>query len=256
MTRRRKIILGVVLVVVAGCAAWLVLRSPREPSYKGKSLSEWLVALNTYDNTHPPAMLISNRTIYAPSAERTQYQDAIRHMGTNAIPFLIQMLQAKDSGIKLAIAGRLNTQHFIHLHITTAAERRVMAVRGFEALGPEAEPAVFKLARLFAKGDYPNRTDIGWSLSTILPSMAGPGPQWYLARERPTYELSRDDLLEQLGPPDLTEADYVAYEIGNHSVPMTIGPRFYLYIQFRHDRVLNAFTGTAAEKPPTTIRAR
>jgi hypothetical protein len=72
MRKRFRSLLAVLLVAVVGGLAWQVTR-PREPVYQGKPLSYWLVR---------PA--------------RDPNFNALRALGTNAIPTLLQMLRAKD----------------------------------------------------------------------------------------------------------------------------------------------------------------
>jgi hypothetical protein len=75
-------------VILAGCAAFaaaafLVLKRPSEPSYVGHSLSQWA---KWAASTPPPAGLP-----VPPS-------DAIRHIGTNAIPYALKWIAESDTG--------------------------------------------------------------------------------------------------------------------------------------------------------------
>ncbi|HEV2328623.1 MAG TPA: hypothetical protein VGY56_07540 [Verrucomicrobiae bacterium] len=62
-----------VLIVIALVP---VLHSPREPEYHGKKLTTWLDDLSA-----PSALTRTNATL------------AIQQMGTNAVPFLVQMTE-------------------------------------------------------------------------------------------------------------------------------------------------------------------
>ncbi len=73
MRKRVQIALAVVPVMLMGLAAWLLLLQ-REPIYQGKRLRFWLEALNREPPSHPD----------------DRVAQAMRHMGTNALPALIE----------------------------------------------------------------------------------------------------------------------------------------------------------------------
>ena len=81
MRKRVYIALAVLLVILAGVIAWQVLRKPepkREPVYHGKGLRAWL---NEYLTT----------------GDSLRAEAAVRQIGANAIPTLLDMLRTKDS---------------------------------------------------------------------------------------------------------------------------------------------------------------
>ena len=84
MKRGRAIALVVLLAVIATVVAFIALR-PREPVYEGKRLSEWLRDLD--DNT-------------LAADSRNRAVDAVRQIGTNCVPTLVDMLQSSDSWLK------------------------------------------------------------------------------------------------------------------------------------------------------------
>src|SRR4030095_15746165 len=81
MTSRRVTIKLASVALAAGLILIvLLLPAPREPVHQGKPLTEWLGGFDhNYESTNY-------------SASRA----AIRAMGTNALPFLIRYLRAKD----------------------------------------------------------------------------------------------------------------------------------------------------------------
>jgi len=83
MRKRVYIALAVVLVALAGVIAWQALRE-REPVYQGKGLRVWLREYRLGLNTGASKVAA----------------DAVRHIGTNALPTLLEMLGAKDSKLK------------------------------------------------------------------------------------------------------------------------------------------------------------
>jgi hypothetical protein len=73
--RRRKLGFLVVVAVAIGTTFWLVLR-PRDPVYQGQTLSYWFDQFNT--------------------TNRPQAAIAIRQLGTNAVPFVLEKAKSKD----------------------------------------------------------------------------------------------------------------------------------------------------------------
>jgi hypothetical protein len=82
MRKRVYITLAVLLVILAGVSMWQELRQrEREPEYQGKGLRTWLSEARWESNWEA----------------RGRAEAAIRHIGTNAIPKLLEMLRQKDS---------------------------------------------------------------------------------------------------------------------------------------------------------------
>lgn len=75
MVARRKWVLAAIAVVVVGVIVWCTFRQ-REPEYAGRKLSEWVLAL---DETSPTDV-------------REDARDAIRFLGTNAVPYLARWI--------------------------------------------------------------------------------------------------------------------------------------------------------------------
>jgi len=84
------------LIVVAVCAALIaviVALVPREPKYDGRTLSEWIKGAAPRRSPDP---------------EQTRAIEAVRHIGTNALPCLIKWIGAKpppDWQLKLTTAN-------------------------------------------------------------------------------------------------------------------------------------------------------
>ncbi|HWD93727.1 MAG TPA: sigma-70 family RNA polymerase sigma factor [Verrucomicrobiae bacterium] len=100
-------------VVLIGTSVFVVKENffPSEPSYQGRRLSEWLVEAD----------------FGQPQAKRDKAYEAIRHMGTRTLPFLIADL---TPGPKT----------------TDSTDRQ--ATWGFDALGPMGKTAIPKLTKL------------------------------------------------------------------------------------------------------------
>ena len=73
--------------------------------YQGKRLSFWLERLG-----HPDEQAIA--------------QQAIQRIGTNALPILIEMLQARDTQLKQLLMTWAEKQKLVHVHFKRAEVRR------------------------------------------------------------------------------------------------------------------------------------
>src|SRR5690242_12224993 len=78
---------------------WAVL-PPTEPSYDGKTLSYWLAQ---YEG-------IGSAGADTKEPKAIESREAIRHIGTNALPTLLRMLRAKDSRVKLVLVNLIERQ--------------------------------------------------------------------------------------------------------------------------------------------------
>jgi HEAT repeat protein len=139
MRKLVQIALAVLLVVVGSVIAWQVLRL-REPVYQGKTLNAWLQEYVAADNQFP--------VTEEKAASLRRAGDGIRRIGTNALPFLVQMARAKDSPFKRFITAAARNQSLIRVHLRTDKEIRDLAVVGFYALGPIGKDAVPVLVEL------------------------------------------------------------------------------------------------------------
>ena len=143
MKKRLKFLALLVLVVPAAILAlgwWL----PREPSYEGKRLSDWLQDLATLRDQR----LQKSNTHANMEARATA---AVRAIGTNAVPYLVRDFRYSPSGLELALFGAgdyvLHKKLWlIHHPINSPAYlRHRRALEGFEALGPTASNALPQL---------------------------------------------------------------------------------------------------------------
>ena len=110
-----------------------------EPSYNGKPLSEWLLILKIGQTS-------TGERVETPVAE-----EAIRQMGTNAIPTLLDILGA-TSGNKERVLGRAKSKGFrdmFHNKNVPLDDLRDTAVQGFGILGTNAVSAIPQINKLF-----------------------------------------------------------------------------------------------------------
>ncbi len=132
MVNKRRISMAALLVAFL-CALALLLGTPNEPVHEGKKLSAWLRDID-YNQ---------------PQAKRQKAGEAIRSMGTNAIPFLLHDLDpARQSHLKEYLIRLARKQSRFKLNWSTADELSRQATWAFDALGPAGVPAIPELLKL------------------------------------------------------------------------------------------------------------
>lgn len=136
-----KFALGVAFLFLFAVVVHQSLK-PREPSYGGHPFSYWVKQYRQ-----------PNRNSISEQLEMAEVDDAIRHIGTNAIPTLLEMLQTQDSKFKRAAIDFLNRQSLVRLDWQSSAEKHVIVTRVFEVLGSDAKPAVPGLLTLLTNDD-------------------------------------------------------------------------------------------------------
>jgi hypothetical protein len=132
MKKRNRILLAALVVVVIGGLMWMALREPPEPVYQGKPLSVWL------------------RSYEAAGVLQTSQEtdNAVRSMGTNSIPFLLQRMRANDSSLQRRLVHLAVKQRLVKFRYTPASALRCEAVVAFGRLGTSASNAVPELIKI------------------------------------------------------------------------------------------------------------
>jgi HEAT repeat protein len=95
----------------------------REPTFEKTPLKTWL-------------------SYYAFSARSEDADEAIRGMGAQTLPFLMEMVKASDSRSKLALVQLADRFDLFNIEFIPAEERHRRALAAFRALGPKAKPAI------------------------------------------------------------------------------------------------------------------
>lgn len=136
-TPRHRILLTALAAMLG--SLWLaVFRGPREPSYAGKQLADWLSAMTPGN----------------PASETEAA--AVRAIGTNAIPFLLKWIRYERPAWKNSL-NELSTKSFNHPLFDQAQDpaewRADNAAMAFHVLGPEADAAIPELTRLMNTPD-------------------------------------------------------------------------------------------------------
>ena len=154
MRKRVYIALAVLLVALISVAVWQLLHSQeREPVYQGKRLRVWL---GEYDAWTP----------YGAIEARNAAEAAIRQIGTNAIPTLLNMLRKKDSPLVSRLIPlwdqRVTRTSYLPFWVAYpswyqvhAAVLNDQASMGFEILRTNARPAVPALVKIYEQNISP-----------------------------------------------------------------------------------------------------
>jgi len=141
------------LLLLAGgmfaVAAVITATSPREPCYHGRALSAWVesYAQEVADKRDEETDLSLGAV--------TPSEDAIRHIGTNALPYLLEWIayESPQWSRGLDKLPPWLQDNWISRSIGLKATRASAALYAFAALGPEAKPAIPELARRMMEYD-------------------------------------------------------------------------------------------------------
>jgi hypothetical protein len=134
MKRRWFIAVGL-LVAAFICRIVWIMALPSEPAYGGKRLSAWLDELSGLGSLHS-------------RAQGTAQIQAVRAIGTNAIPWLIEDYRHRGTVWEWRLNQLLKKQKLVNYRLRDANDRPYRATVGFRALGEMAEPAIPELLAL------------------------------------------------------------------------------------------------------------
>ncbi len=140
MTKRR-LFLGI-LAVALFLALILVLSRPKEPSYNGRSLSQWVEGLGY--------------TYFYGAPLDPEAPDAIRQIGAQAVPHLLQWIAYEPPPWRLRLAQFCRTTRGIKWAAPTMEgarqkNRALWAGLALECVGPEGRKAIPALVRIFSE---------------------------------------------------------------------------------------------------------
>jgi HEAT repeat protein len=164
MNLRRRIAFTISLLIVIAAltiALAAILISDKEPTYEGRSLTEWL---KVYDDGLTNAVEMA--------ASRT----AITKIGTNALPSLMTMVSAKDFPIKKKIIVLTHNWPLAPQLLIPAFKYHERAWMGFSILGGRASPAVPALTKLLDDKDREVRLYAAEALGRIGPAASNAIP--------------------------------------------------------------------------------
>jgi HEAT repeat protein len=252
--RKRRIFLlligvaAVVLVVVLVAS----LTREQEPKYKGKKLSEWIMDQQEFVPS-PEGPLIKSGLGITEDA-----RDAVRQIGTNAIPYLLKWVQYEQSPTRARVYRVLNpilyrVKPAWQLHDYADHNRADGAASAFVFLGEKAATAVPTLAALMKDRRAPQAADrasrairhLSFSvLAADLVLMTNSDPRIRLDSVQRVGSLEGDfhpavhTLVQCLHDPDVEVAKAAAVVLGRRAVePQVVVPAL---IESLHRPVLQA----------------
>jgi hypothetical protein len=159
MTGPRLIVLAAAVLVIG--ALTLALCRDREPRYQGRTLTDWE---NEFRHTHHG---IWPNHINDPQAEPSLI--AIRQIGTNAFPFLLRELAARDTPLRKRIASFVNRYHLTSKRMEPATLRQLHAISILRLIADRAQPMVPDLIKLTTNPDSGIRNIALMALMVIRP---------------------------------------------------------------------------------------
>ncbi len=128
-----------------------VLSDSREPSYNGQPLTFWLDKLKWWGTD-----------------SQNESAQAIRAMGTNAIPKLVKILNSPSVRLRQKVMFWLNKQRLFLNKFKIPPDRHWQSTIAFKILGTNAQSAVIPLSKILQKSRNPGY--VATSLASIGPA--------------------------------------------------------------------------------------
>lgn len=193
---KRRLVWTVLLLVIGlGVFAWLST-APKEPVYKGKTLSYWLTRVH---GGAPDPGEFTN--------QMNACKEAVQHIGTNAIPVLLRKLTAKDSSLKLKLMELADKQDYVHLPLRSAEDDKMLVPLGFVLLGDLGTNAIPSLIDIYRHPPSEETKEIANHILMQFypaPSVADAG--WVPSKDRAQWYLEAGML--NLEPPGISKAEH------------------------------------------------
>jgi hypothetical protein len=150
-----RVLVGILLLGMMVATVCVSLSSAKMPVYQGRSLSGWLHLMED-----------ANR--------KAEGDDAIRHMGTNCVPWLVKWLPYRDrpwvkrvDGIIQKICPKAVQRKWHNSRWYSNLSGSVLVENAFKTLGAEASPAVPALSKLLQDPDQLTRVSASRALAYI-----------------------------------------------------------------------------------------
>jgi len=152
---------GVVLVLcalVVGVAAVVVWPGEKEPEYQRKKLSEWI---NWYQSKR--GVKFRGRGLDRLGKEA---EEAVRHIGTDALPFFLKWIQGTTPAWKERLATRVGRPFSVKQQVVLGQwlmredHKAEKAIKGFEIMGEQASVAIPQLLRIMNES---HQKEVSWN---------------------------------------------------------------------------------------------
>ena len=177
LDQRKAILVVAALVMMGALFAWWHFseRGRKEPVYQGWTLTQWLEQLDDGE-----ALGISSGRLPSPTPGQLEAARAIRAMGPEALPLLMEDIHARRdtncfrirfyNWAEAHLSRSLSSRLFSVDPVTEDDRIRWRAAQGLAALGPLAKPARPELKRLlFTNYWHSSIKEAAYALSTIGP---------------------------------------------------------------------------------------
>lgn len=145
MGKKLRILL-ILLFVACFCIGAIIWQmwspSVPDPIYKGKPLSYWLTGFvpDPVTGTNPPP----------PQVKWEAAREAVQHLGTNALPLLLQILREPDHPLKERLCALAAKQHFIKIHQPVPAFiRKHRAINALSELRTNVIPVISQMMEIY-----------------------------------------------------------------------------------------------------------
>jgi HEAT repeat protein len=138
MKKGSRILLILALAAFVALLGFFVLK-PHEPYSGGRPLSSWLKQLDDGDTQNGVSW-----SPWAPhrSEKQAQAAEAIRLIGSNAVPNLLVALTNREPNLRVKMLKLLAKQHWIKTPLPPTNHMHRAAALAFDVLGPTAKDAV------------------------------------------------------------------------------------------------------------------
>ncbi len=103
--------------------------------------------------------------------DRREARDAVRSIGTNGIPVLLEMIALKEPPAKKKGLSWIERQRLVQIYLPSPDEERYLGACGFELLGPDGHSAVPALTQLAASTNLNVRILALRSLASAEPKL-------------------------------------------------------------------------------------
>ncbi len=128
--KNRRLYFGILTILLAGISVAVVvaLRSPREPAFEGRLLSEWLTDLRSQN-----------------AETRSKATGALRQMGPQTVSFLVADLNRHDSFLKARTIAFLQMVPSIRQRLMSEGQRHQRSISALGQLKPHSKAVITAL---------------------------------------------------------------------------------------------------------------
>lgn len=150
-----RILVGMLLLGIMVATVWLRLSSEKEPVYQGRSLAGWLYRMED-------------------STRQAECDEAIRHMGTNCLSWLVKWIPYRDrpwvnrlDGVIQKVCPKTVQRAWHNSRWYRNVSGSLFVENSFKTLGEQASPAVPALSNLLQVPDQGTRISASRALAYI-----------------------------------------------------------------------------------------